>query len=187
MASLYLGIDTATRYLALALWSPERGTLVSFCKAVERDHTRRILGELEQLFHTSGATKSDLTGIGVGLGPGSYTGLRVGHATAQGLARGLSISYGGLSSLEAIAANVLVEGETGIAALDARRDNIYAGVFKKQDETIMVVRKGEKVARDTIRITHPKLPYFEDKAPDAGYLARCIYDGKATDKNLIYL
>ena len=187
MASLYLGIDTATRYLALALWSPERGTLASFCEAVERDHTRRILGELEHLFTIADAEKSDLKGIGIGLGPGSYTGLRVGHATAQGLGRGLSISYGGMSSLEAIAAGVLTEAEMGIAALDARRGNIYAGIFEKQNGLINVIQKSEKVDRDTLRSAYPNLSYFEDKEPDASYLARCFYEDKAPGKDLIYL
>jgi len=154
---------------------------------VERDHTRRILSELEGLFATANAEKRALQGIGVGLGPGSYTGLRVGHATAQGLARGLGISFGGLSSLEATAANVLAEGETGIVALDARRGNVYAGLYEKISGTVNMVEEGKKVARDALRAAHPDLPYFEDEAPDASYLARCCFEGRAASKNLIYL
>lgn len=184
---LFLGIDTATRYLALALWSPEHGTLAHFCEAVERDHTLRIIGEIEKLFKTNSTHKKDLKGVGIGLGPGSYTGLRVGHAAAQGLARGLGIRFGGLGSLEATAAGVLKEGETGIVAMDARRGNVYAGLFEKQQDTIIVIKESEKVARDDFRSAHSNLPYFEDKAPDASYLARCFYKDKATGKKLIYL
>ena len=118
MSAVFLGIDTATPYLALALWSPS-GTLASFSEEIGRDHAKRVLPDLETLFSRAGVAKTDLVAIGVGLGPGSYTGLRVGIATARGLARGLGVPVGGRSTLEAIAFGRLELGEKGIIALDA--------------------------------------------------------------------
>lgn len=169
---IYLGIDTSSRYLALALWTPQE-TLASFCEPVERDHAKRLIVELDRLFEEAGRERAELGGIGVGLGPGSYTGLRVGVATAQGLARALNIPLQGASSLVAMAYAVLDETKPkGIVALDARRGNVYAGVFLKAGNDIHLAGEIEKVARATLRDRHPDLPYFEDVTPAADYLAR---------------
>lgn len=183
---IYLGIDTATPHLSLALWSPAGGTLATFSEQVERDHAKRILSELERLFQSAGVSKSDVVGIGVGLGPGSYTGLRVGHATAQGLARGLGIAYGGRSTLAAVAARVLDNGK-GVIALDARRENVYAGVFERRGDDVSVMEAPKKWARAVLQQTYPHLPYIEDEVPDASFLAQAFAEGHATDTALIYL
>lgn len=175
---LYLGLDASSSYLALALWEaatmerPAAGVLASFCEEVERNHARRLPGALEGLFAQAGAVPRDLAGITVGLGPGSYTGLRVGVATAQGLARGLGVPLRGEASLTAMAATALNPAQReGLIALDARRGNVYAAVYRYTPET--PVRRGEivKAPRDALRAAKA-LPYFENVPPDAGYLAR---------------
>ena len=187
MPDVFLGIDTATPYLTLALWSSERGTLAAFSEEVGRDHAKRVLPELETLFDRASVPKTDLTGIGVGLGPGSYTGLRVGIATAGGLARGLNVAVGGCSTLEAIAFGQLQAGERGIIALDARRGNVYAGVFERQEESIETLETISKRNRDEVQAAHPGLRLLEDKPPDAVYLARTAFEGKTDKFHAIYL
>ncbi len=191
-ARVFLGIDTATPFLALALWSPERGTLARFEERVERDHAKRLLGELERLLEKAGVNKRQLTGVGVGLGPGSYTGLRVGVAAAQGLARGLGVPLGGGSTLAAVAAGKLQADETGVFALDARRGNVYGGVFSKQGES----KQGENVkplsaerkwTRAVLRASYPDLPYREDAVPDASYLASIVFSGAGRAVEPVYL
>ena len=173
---IYLGIDSASAYLSLALWSPE-GVLERFCEEVGREHAARIGVELEKLLKRAAVRRSDLVGVGVGTGPGSYTGLRVGVATAKGIAQGLGIPLRGESSLAAMAAANLTEGEPeGVFALDARRGNVYAGVFELVKGEL---RYGEveKTARDDLKAHYPDLPYFENVAPDAAYLARRAAEG----------
>ena len=165
----YLGVDCSSPYLALALY--DSGVLASFCEEVGRDHAKRITGALDTLFGQAGLTPKKLRGVCVGVGPGSYTGLRVGVATAQGLARGLNVPLRGESTLLAMAAGVLSDAEPhAIVALDARRGNVYAGVFRFGAGEIEPQRELFKGARADL--TARGLPYFENVPPDAGFLAR---------------
>jgi tRNA threonylcarbamoyladenosine biosynthesis protein TsaB len=176
-APLYLGLDTASAFLALALWSPRGGTVADVCEEVGRDHARRLPGALDALFEAAARAPRDLAGIAVGVGPGSYTGLRVGVATAQGLAKGLGVPLRGETSLAALAASVLSPHlSSALVALDARRGNVYAGVYRYTAQAPVLEGDIVKAARDALRAAHP-LPYFENLAPDAGYLARCAQRG----------
>lgn len=171
----YLGLDCSSPYLALALY--RNGVLATFCEDVGRGHARRVTGALDALFAEAGLTPNDVTGITVGVGPGSYTGLRVGVAVAKGIARSLNIPLRGESSLLAMAATALDEtmmGKTvvrGVVALDARRGNVYAGVFHQ--EAGKLVQEGDVIKAERSVLQAKGLPYFENVAPDAAYLARC--------------
>lgn len=187
---VYLGIDSSSAYLALALWS-SGGIVARFCEEVGRAHAARIGVELERLLARAGVRRGDLAGIGVGTGPGSYTGLRVGVATAKGLARGLGVPLGGESSLAAMAAAHLTPDKPkGVIALDARRGNVYAGVFERIEgeggHVELRYGSAEKVSRDELRARYPALPYFENAAPDAAYLA-CRAAAGAGEATPLYL
>ena len=173
---VYLGIDSASPYLTLALWS--RGcVLAQFCEEVGRDHAKRIGAELETLLACAEVSRADLAGVGVGLGPGSYTGLKVGVAVAKGVTQALGITLRGESSLSAMAAATLTEHvPKGVVALDARRGNVYAGVFERT-QTELFCGDIEKVSRADLQARYPDLPYFENIAPDAAYLARRAAEG----------
>lgn len=187
----YLGLDCSSPYLALALYQDgmagQNGVLATFCEDVGRGHAGRITGALDALFADAGVAPGDLAGVTVGVGPGSYTGLRVGVAVAKGIARSLDIPLRGESSLLAMAATalaktapdktvigriVLDESTTrGVVALDARRGNVYAGVFRREADTF--VQEGELLKAERSVWQARGLPYFENVAPDAAYLARC--------------
>ncbi|ADI13457.1 tRNA (adenosine(37)-N6)-threonylcarbamoyltransferase complex dimerization subunit type 1 TsaB [Truepera radiovictrix] len=174
---LYLGLDTASAFLALALWSPHGGLVAACCEEVGREHARRLPRALDEVFERAGRTPRDLAGVAVGVGPGSYTGLRVGVAAAQGLARGLGVPLRGETSLAAQAASVLgPDLPAALVALDARRGNVYAGVYRYAPQGPVLAGDIVKASRDALRAAHP-LPYFENLAPDAGYLARCAQRG----------
>ena len=188
--AVYLGLDTATPYLALALWSPDEGPLVTFCEVVGRDHAKRLVPELEELLERAGVRQRDIRGVGVGLGPGSYTGLRVGVAAAKGLARGLGVPIVGRGSLETMAYGAygaLGEGEEAVVALDARRGNVYAGRFRKEGERVVQEGEVEKVARASLQAQRPGLRYLEDVPPDAVYLAKRTYGGESSGLEPLYL
>lgn len=173
-ADTFLGVDCSSPQLALALY--RGGVLASISEDVGRDHARRLPDALTALFARAGLTPTDLHGVGVGVGPGSYTGLRVGVAAAQGIARALGTVLHGESTLAAMAAGVLGESTPrGVVALDARRGNVYAGVFRLQAGEL--VQEGELKKLERISAQRLGLPYFEGVAPDAGYLARCAQKG----------
>ena len=172
----YLGLDCSTPYLALALYGD--GLLASSCELVGRDHAARLPTSLSALLKEAELTPAHLGGVGVGVGPGSYTGLRVGVAAAKGIAQGLGIPLHGESTLAAMAAEVLTEQTRVVVALDARRGNVYAGVFNLRAGSSVQepVQEGEltKLERTAAQNLAQSLdvPYFEGVPPAAGYLAQ---------------
>jgi tRNA threonylcarbamoyladenosine biosynthesis protein TsaB len=169
---LYLGIDTATPYLSVALWSPEQGVIGTFTDKVDRDHARQIMGVLESIFRDHHLSPADVRGIGVGTGPGSYTGVRVGIATAKGLARGWDVPLAGVSTLAAIAFGQLTAGKSAIIALDARRNHAYAGAFQRTQTDIKVLADYGKYPLAELQSVFGALPVIQDSPPDAAYIAQ---------------
>lgn len=164
---VYLGIDTSTPFLSLALWS-ENDVLATFQENLGRDHAKRLIFELEQLFQRANLKKTDLAGIGVGMGPGSYTGLRVGIASAKGLSRALGVSLAGVDSLAAAAYGCLQVGQTGFITLDARRGNVYAGLYQKVENEILTLKTPQK-----LEFVHLETyPIVQDQPPSSVYIAQ---------------
>jgi len=133
----YLGIDTATSRGSIALAGPDR--LLAEAPLLERSaHARDLLGRIDAILRQVGVTTRDLLGIGVAVGPGSFTGVRVGMATAKGLAYALNVGLGGLSTLEAIAqaAHGVAAGSGApvCAAIEAGRGEIYAALFRLEGD-----------------------------------------------------
>jgi tRNA threonylcarbamoyladenosine biosynthesis protein TsaB len=183
----YLGFDTATPYLSVALWSPERSLIANFSESIGRDHAKRIIVEVDHLFQKANITPSQLAGIGIGVGPGSYTGVRVGIATAKALAKGLNVPLVGVNTLAAMAYGVLQDGEGGVVAMDARRGYVYAGVFEKRGEEMLERTPLQKIELTKLLEQYPSHAYFQDGCPDASYIAHCIYKNKALPVEAIYL
>ena len=184
---IYLGIDTATPYLSLSLWHSEKGDLASSSDFIERDHAKRIIPSLEALFQEAGVSKTELAGIGVGVGPGSYTGLRIGIATAKGLATALEIPLRGTDTLSAIAYGQLAEGQKAAIALDARRGHIYVGVFEKRESAIHTELVPTKYLMEDFTNLYSGLELIQDEAPDSSYLAQQSYVFGENDIKAIYL
>ena len=112
---LTLAFDTATSVATAAL--------VRDGEVLGERATRafRVLEDVDDLFSASGATRAELTGVVVGTGPGSFTGLRLGLAAARGLALALELPVAGVSTLDALAA-----GAPGAApVVDAGRREVF--------------------------------------------------------------
>jgi tRNA threonylcarbamoyladenosine biosynthesis protein TsaB len=185
--SVYLGLDTATPYLSLALWSPEHGVVRDLTENIGRDHAKRIMVEIEGLFRQANVAPSQLVGIGVGVGPGSYTGVRVGIATAKALAKGLNVPLIGISTLAAMACGVLKDDEQGVVAMDARRGSVYAGVFERRGKDVLELIPPQKIELIKLREQYPSHSYFQDGCPDAGYIAQCVYYSRTVPVEAVYL
>lgn len=139
-----LAIDTATRTCSVALLDGDN-ILAEALLYGQKHHSEKILSLIEGLFFNTGITGSQLDLIAVSTGPGSFTGLRVGLSTAQGLALSLDIPLLGVSTLEIIAAQLLPAARI-CPMLDARKGQVYTclyesgvqGVLKKTiDDTVM--------------------------------------------------
>lgn len=93
-------------------------------------HSRQLMGAVDALLKSHGLQKDAIQGLGVNLGPGYFTGLRIGVATAQGLALGLGIPAWGESCLALLAGGLSDAQGVIWAVADARRGLVYAAPFK---------------------------------------------------------
>jgi tRNA threonylcarbamoyladenosine biosynthesis protein TsaB len=124
-----LGIETSTSQASVALL--EGGKLVlSRAHARPKQSAERLLPLIAELLREAGWPRTSLDRLGVSVGPGSFTGLRVGIACAQGLALGLDIPLVGVSSLQAMA-RAVPDTLPGVrcAFLDARRGEVFVGAY----------------------------------------------------------
>ncbi len=129
-----LSFDTATNNCAIAL---TRGGFVDgiivasvhFSSGVT--HSRKLLSSIDRLLGDASIRLSEVSAIAVGLGPGSFTGLRIGMATAKGLCHGTSKPLIGISSLDAIGASVS-SGKLICAVLDARKKEVYSCFYRNR-------------------------------------------------------
>ncbi len=127
-----LGVDTATSGGSVAL--ARRGHLIAEAALPEKTrHALDLLDRIDSLLRGAGLGPRDLRGLGVAAGPGSFTGVRVGLATAKGMAYSLDIGLVGLSTLEALAraANVRETCSSRMIcpAIEAGRGEVYAALF----------------------------------------------------------
>lgn len=201
-ARLLLGIDCATPYLALALVDRAGDQVAALSLEVGRDHAARLLPELQLLLAGAGVTGRDVAAIGVGVGPGSYTGVRVAIASARGLARAWNVPMAGSSSLLALLptasatagalapasapapTDAMEPGERGVALLDARRGNVYVVLAERRNSPeprFRVVEGPLKMPRQELDERFANVPRFEAGAPNAAVLAFAALDGGATE------
>ncbi len=128
---LILGIDTATLACSAALLGPE-SLLGEMTVNVKKTHSEQLMPLINSLLEFCQVERDKLTGIAVAAGPGSFTGIRIGVATARGLAQGLSIPAVGVSTLEALAETVTGPGMLICPFLDARREEVYGAFYRRQ-------------------------------------------------------
>jgi tRNA threonylcarbamoyladenosine biosynthesis protein TsaB len=102
VTDVWLGIETTSAEGGVALVSGE-GILAETVLPVRAVHSEKVLPAVAGIFDSTGFDPRDLAGIGVSLGPGSYTGLRIGISTASGLSAGLGVPVKGVGTLRVIA------------------------------------------------------------------------------------
>ncbi|HYH60012.1 MAG TPA: tRNA (adenosine(37)-N6)-threonylcarbamoyltransferase complex dimerization subunit type 1 TsaB [Thermoleophilaceae bacterium] len=126
-----LGLDTSTAASSAAILQPD-GTIVEQTPPVERlagrpGHARELLPAIDGVMRRAGVTVADLDAIAVGLGPGTFTGLRIGVATARALAKAGGLPVRGVSSLAALAAGL--PSGSGLPLIDAKRAEVYGALY----------------------------------------------------------
>lgn len=126
---LILGIDSSTRRSSVALANAEE-VVASASLAVPQRHGEFLAPAIAFCLAQVGASAQDVTGVTVGLGPGLYTGLRVGIATAQSFASARGLPMVGLSGLDVLAFQARHVRRLLCAALDARRGELFWAFYR---------------------------------------------------------
>lgn len=125
-----LALDTSTEYCSVALWQDD--AVAERCELVGQKHSEVLMEMLDELLRENGVKLTQLDGIAFGMGPGSFTGVRIACGVTQGLALGANLPVAGVCTLQALAEG---SGKTRvIAALDARMGEVYHAVYEKHDD-----------------------------------------------------
>lgn len=129
-----LAFDTATEWCTAAL-SLEDGCVFRQVHAGQK-HSDLLVPMVMELLAEAGMSLGDLDGLAYGMGPGSFTGLRIACGVAQGLALGADLPVLGISTLEALAeeAWALHGAEMVATCLDARMNEVYAGLHQRDGQ-----------------------------------------------------
>ncbi len=126
-----LALDTATAACSVAVWCGG-GLRAHRFSEMERGHAEALMPMVEAVMDEARLAYGDLDLVATTVGPGTFTGLRVGLAAARGLALAGDLPIAGVSTLEALAHGVGRERRAGravVAALDARRGEVYVQPF----------------------------------------------------------
>lgn len=126
---IWLGIETANGPLSIAVVK-EGKVVAEVVQHIKLTHSVGAMLTIEEVMMRAGVTAVEIDAIAVSEGPGSYTGVRIGVTLAKTLAWSLQKPLVGVSSLKALAANARVSNDVVCALFDARRQNIYAGVYE---------------------------------------------------------
>ena len=156
-------IETSTRSPSVALSASGRVQHADL--SGQRRHASDLLPALAALLEAEGLEPRELDAIAVGIGPGSYTGLRVGCATALGLARGTGAKLCGVPSTEALVFAGLTPGQEAGVLIDARAGEVYFAHYRRVEHDVEVVAAPCVVARAELAPRLPRgLPLFADQA-----------------------
>jgi tRNA threonylcarbamoyladenosine biosynthesis protein TsaB len=199
---IVLGLDTCLNACSVAVLDGET-VLAHASEAMARGHQERLAPMAQAVMAEAGLSFDRLERIGATVGPGSFTGLRVGVAFAKGLGSALGVPAVGVGSLEALAAEA-----SGLvaAAIDARRDQVYLQVFDDGHALMApdVLPIGTAAARlielamgRPLTLVGSGAPILADAAPgavqltpegcDARYVARLAAARSATPIRPLYL
>ena len=139
---IVLGFDTATPATAVALLDGAgpggaRHRLHVPAPGVRPGHAPLLLGYAHELLDEAGLTFADVDRIAVGLGPGGFTGLRIGVATARALAQAADAEIVGVSTLQTLAMAALpAPGQAVLAVVDARRGEVFAAGWRRAEQVL---------------------------------------------------
>ena len=124
-----LGIDTSTPIGSVGLIDGER-FVAEHALSIVKVHSSRLMPAIDQILQWAGLTVHDIDACAVGIGPGSFTGIRIGVGTIKSLCYALKKPIVGVSTLEAIAYNLRYTDKLICPVLDARKDEVYGAVFR---------------------------------------------------------
>jgi tRNA threonylcarbamoyladenosine biosynthesis protein TsaB len=170
-----LGLDTSISLASVAIsqdgrivaedFYPHRGTAAK--SGAKSNHAEIILPLVDSVLRRAGIGLLEVEGIAVSIGPGSFTGVRIGLSTVKGLAYGTGMPVVGISTLQAIAARVQDFEGVVCPILDARKSEVYAAAFRKH---------GKHLKRLTEDAVMPVLSFLEGVC-GLGESTACLFIG----------
>lgn len=173
MAEYFLGIETSGSATGIALIDAKR--VISETSLPGTNHNEVLVGLIARTLESATVKPADLKGIGVTIGPGMFTALRVGLSVAEGIALPYSIPVKGIDTLLALSLTANRPHSPVLSAMDARKQQVYAGLYRNgmplrenavlkpeglpgflenlvsQSETLILVGDGMRLCRESLR------------------------------------
>jgi len=169
---LVLGIETSTRQGGVAIVGEDH-VLCETVLNVEVTHSERLLPAVDRALDEARITLDGLGGIAVSIGPGSFTGLRIGLSTAKGLAYATGLPLVGVPTLEAMAWTLPAARWQVCPVLDARKQEVYAALFRHEPEGLRRVTEDAALPpEDLCRLIRNPTLFLGDGADAYGALFR---------------
>lgn len=198
---MLLAFDTATPLVTVALCDEEGDVVAERTSERPMKHGEQLAPLIADVLDEAGLVRQDLTAIAVGVGPGPFTGLRVGLVTARTLGFVLEIPVYGVCTLDVLAIEAVDTGTVSgpfLVATDARRKEVYWAAYSAEGERLdgphvarpadvvterPVVGEGSTLYPDDFLVSAP--PH----RPSAGWLARVVHGERAEllDPEPLYL
>ena len=148
---LLLGIDTSGKTASAALFDSENELFLAQTTVyTQKTHSQVIMPIVKDIMAQAGKELSDLGGIAVANGPGSYTGLRIGVAAVKALSFGLGIKCCGVSTLLGLACNNLSYKGHICAIMKARGDLVYTCTYRSDGYCVEQVSEEQIISRDEL-------------------------------------
>lgn len=201
---LILAVDTATEQVGAAILDTDRDAVIG--RAVTAGpavHGEQLAPIVVRALAEAGAAPTDLGAVGVGRGPGPFTGLRVGLVHAQVLGWALGIPVHGVCSLDVLAAEAVAGGlaEGFVVATDARRREVYWALYDGLGARVAGPRVGAAIdvpdralpavgagaARYPEAFADPRRPLHPEPGVLARLVARMVASGAEADASPMYL
>lgn len=156
-----LAIDTATQVSSVAVMKDGK-IAAEITLQGKLTHSETLMPHIEEVLNMAKVPREKLTGIAVSIGPGSFTGLRIGLAVAKAMAYALNIPVAGVSTLKALAYQLPVPNIRIVSLLDAQKGNAYVESYKfVGDELITVHQVSVEKIEDIIKLaSEVKEPVF---------------------------
>jgi tRNA threonylcarbamoyladenosine biosynthesis protein TsaB len=169
---LVLGIETSTTQGGVAIIGEDRVVCETILN-VEVTHSERLLPAVDRALGEARITLEALGGIAVSIGPGSFTGLRIGLSTAKGLAYATGLPLVGVPTLEAMAWTLPAARWQICPVLDARKQEVYAALFRHETEGLRRIMEDAAMApEDLCRLIRNPTLFLGDGVESYGALLR---------------
>ncbi len=135
-----LGIETSTKTGSVAVVS-EVGVIAQYSLNIEVTHSERLMTTVDRVLKDTGLAIADMDGYAVAIGPGSFTGLRIGLSAVKGLALVTGKPVAAVPTLRALAWNLPYAAYPVCPMLDARKSEVYAALFRFEGTALVQVMR----------------------------------------------
>lgn len=130
-----LGIDTSSKFLSIAL-SEDKDIIKEKSYLLERTHASQLVPKIKALLEKSKTPINKIDAFIIGLGPGSFTGLRIGVSAIKGFGVALGKPCIGVASIDSIACNISDKDKYIVPIIDAKRGQVYSSIYRREGGSV---------------------------------------------------